>query len=642
MKKILLSLITMTFFGMSVFAQDLPSPAANLQNLPIGSYIIAMDNVNQSTGTAATASAKITISNGSNSGTLDDASDVEVGMVVSGQAAIPSGTTVTSVNYGTNAITLSANATAGLSNKSVTFTGSGLFNMKAYGLIVYLLNNNVKLKWVIKSGKAKDADDFSVASTRIKPSAAATPSSHFKAGPFVIFAADTTGVGTLIDTYNNTLNPGTDVNVYQTTASVSVDVRYDMTGFKPKAAILNDGGNASIHTAYMTLASIPSISYATESTGSVLTTKCYTFASEPHNTSATSTLIGQIRSFIALGGNFLAQCEAVRTYENDATNGRFHSTRSDANAVFEKGGGGNTNATIGSNIVFPNPDLSYSQFEGLFNGNVNGSLQNWKLTSGSSYINNAHDHAKGANIPAAVSASVSKLLLSGSRGGMVFYLGNHTYDLSNRVNINGMRMYMNAFLTPVTINADCQTGAPLPVKLNGFDARRFGKDVVLTWNTTAEENNKGFDIERANGNGGWEKIGFVESKVANGGGSAYQFTDFNNMLKGISQYRLKQIDLDNRSSYSPIRSVRGEGQIGKTILYPNPSTDGIVNIVFEDGDAIRNVTVFDINGRTVKQWKGITNNNIRMDNLQAGFYSVRIVNTATNEQVVEKFVVNKR
>lgn len=184
--------------------------------------------------------------------------------------------------------------------------------------------------------------------------------------------------------------------------------------------------------------------------------------------------------------------------------------------------------------------------------------------------------------------------------------------------------------------------SPLPVKLNGFDARRFGKDVVLTWNTTAEENNKGFDIERANGNGGWEKIGFVESKVANGGGSAYQFTDFNNMLKGISQYRLKQIDLDNRSSYSPIRSVRGEGQIGKTILYPNPSTDGIVNIVFEDGDAIRNVTVFDINGRTVKQWKGITNNNIRMDNLQAGFYSVRIVNTATNEQVVEKFVVNKR
>jgi hypothetical protein len=182
----------------------------------------------------------------------------------------------------------------------------------------------------------------------------------------------------------------------------------------------------------------------------------------------------------------------------------------------------------------------------------------------------------------------------------------------------------------------------LPVKLNGFDARRFGKDVVLTWNTTAEESNKGFDIERANGSGGWEKIGFVESQAVNGGGSGYQYTDFNNILKGISQYRLKQIDLDNRSSYSSIRSVRGEGLFGKTIVYPNPSNDGSVNVVFEDGEGIHNVTLIDMNGRTIKQWKGVTNNNIKMDNLHAGMYTVRIVNTETNEQVVEKIVVNKR
>lgn len=186
--------------------------------------------------------------------------------------------------------------------------------------------------------------------------------------------------------------------------------------------------------------------------------------------------------------------------------------------------------------------------------------------------------------------------------------------------------------------------SPLPVKLNGFDARRFGKDVVLTWNTSTEENNKGFEIERANGTGMWQKIGFVPSQAVNGsdGAHAYQFTDFNNVLKGISQYRLKQIDIDYRSTYSPIRSVLGENQIAKTIIYPNPSVDGTVNLVFEEGEGIRNVTLMDINGRTIKQWKGVTNNNIRMDNLQAGFYSVRIVNTETNEQVVEKFVVNKR
>ena len=53
-------------------------------------------------------------------------------------------------------------------------------------------------------------------------------------------------------------------------------------------------------------------------------------------------------------------------------------------------------------------------------------------------------------------------------------------------------------------------------------------------------------------------------------------------------------------------------------------------------------SVIDMSGRTVKQMKGVTNNNIQIDNLNAGFYTVRIVNTETGEQVVEKFVVNKR
>ena len=50
----------------------------------------------------------------------------------------------------------------------------------------------------------------------------------------------------------------------------------------------------------------------------------------------------------------------------------------------------------------------------------------------------------------------------------------------------------------------------------------------------------------------------------------------------------------------------------------------------------------DVSGKTLKQWKGVTNNNIHIDNLNAGFYTVRIVNVETGEQVVEKFIVNKR
>ncbi len=639
MKKFLLNLLLLSMWGFS-FSQDLPAPAANLQNLPAGSYIIAMDNANQNTGTAFSVSAKITISSGSNTGTLDNAGSVEVGMVLSGQSAIPVGTTVTAINYTTNVVTLSAVTTAAISNKSVTFTGSGLFNMKAYGLIVYLLNNNVKLKWVINAGKAKDAADFSVASTRIKPTVAATPSSNFKAGPFVISASDIAGVDALIDAYNNNLNSGTDVNVYVTTAPVIVDVRYDMTGFKPKAAILNDGGNASIHVAYMTAAGVPSVSYLTVSTGATLTTSCFTFASEPHNTSATSSLIGQIRSFVQKGGNFLAQCEAVRTYENEAVNGRFHSTRGDANAVFEKGGGGNTNATIENNINFPNPNLAYSQFEGQFNGNITGSLQNWKLTSGSSYINNAHNHAEGALLPAAVSASVSKLVASNLKGGLVFYLGNHTYSLADRANVNGMRMYLNAFLTPVSINSNCPIGGPLPVVLANFKAINKNGKASLSWETLQEVENDGFEIQRRTGNGRYETVAFVDSKVAGGTGSgtSYSFDDNAVLGKAVTYYRLRQIDLNGKSEFSEVKALRGAG--GKIIVsvYPNPSL-GTTNIVIPEGAGKMDVSLDDFTGKSVKRWSGLNVRNLQITNLKPGMYLLRITIQETGEQISERITV---
>lgn len=186
----------------------------------------------------------------------------------------------------------------------------------------------------------------------------------------------------------------------------------------------------------------------------------------------------------------------------------------------------------------------------------------------------------------------------------------------------------------------------LPVKLVYFNAARSGSNVNLTWQTSIEENSKGFDIQRFTGSAsGWQTIGFIPTQAVNGNSSTalnYQFTDFNNTTKGITQYRLKQVDKDNRSSYSLIRSVRGDGQKGKTIVYPNPSSDGKVSIIFEDVNGPRDISVMDVSGRVVKQMKGVTNNNIVIENLNAGFYTVRIVNIETGDQTVEKFVVNKR
>ena len=182
----------------------------------------------------------------------------------------------------------------------------------------------------------------------------------------------------------------------------------------------------------------------------------------------------------------------------------------------------------------------------------------------------------------------------------------------------------------------------VPVVFSSFEAKRNKSAVTVTWSTSSELNNSGFAIER-NVNGNWEQVGWVASKSLNGNSDVnlqYSYTDQNN-AKGISQYRIRQVDIDAKSKYTDVRSVRGEGQLGKTIVYPNPSNNGKVNVVFEDAAGTRDISISDMNGRVVRQMKGITNNNITVDNLNPGMYMLRIVAVETGEQAVEKIVVNK-
>jgi hypothetical protein len=177
-----------------------------------------------------------------------------------------------------------------------------------------------------------------------------------------------------------------------------------------------------------------------------------------------------------------------------------------------------------------------------------------------------------------------------------------------------------------------------------FNAARNHSSVVLNWTTSSEQNNTGFAIERLIGAGGWQQIAFVPSQAAGGNSGvdlSYQFSDLNSTT-AVSQYRLKQIDFDNKSSRSDIRAVRGEGQVGKTIVYPNPTQNGRVTVVFEDVTATRDISLMDLSGRMIKQIKAVTNNNIQFDNLMPGVYSLRVVNRETGDQVVEKIVVNNR
>lgn len=184
----------------------------------------------------------------------------------------------------------------------------------------------------------------------------------------------------------------------------------------------------------------------------------------------------------------------------------------------------------------------------------------------------------------------------------------------------------------------------LPVKLHSFTAARNNEKVNLTWVTATEDNNRGFELQRMLGAGKWSTVAFIFSQ-ADGGNSTsnltYQFRDDNN-YSGISQYRLLQIDLDGKVKYSDIRSVRGQAQANKTLVFPNPGFNGTVNVIFEDGNSKRSLALTDMSGRMIRQWNNFTDNSLQVSNLKPGMYNLRIYNTETGVQSVEKIIIANR
>ena len=202
-------------------------------------------------------------------------------------------------------------------------SGTYLFNLKAYGLVTLLRNAGIYVKWVINTGKAKDGIDFTAAAERLYPSYVAPQSLNFRAGPFVIFPSDSVGVDYLVQWFNYSLPDSCKVKVYRTTADVDVDVRYTFTN-PPRIALVHD--SCDIHRNFLEMASTPTVNYDCLSSASGLIFGCYTIVTEPHiaTTELDTYTRDSIYNFVvSAGGNFLAECEGIPTFEglSDLWNG---------------------------------------------------------------------------------------------------------------------------------------------------------------------------------------------------------------------------------------------------------------------------------------------------------------------------------
>jgi len=503
---------------------------------------------------------------------------------------------------------------------------SGIFNLKAYGFIVELLNHSYKVKWIIKTGKAKDEADFSVFAEKLLPTYSAASLYNFKGGPFVIFPADSAGVSSYLENYNAGLAATEKVSMYRITTSVSGDVRYNLYKI-PRIAILNDGSNTGIHTAYMTAAGIPAVNYTIRSAIG-LTNDCITFASEPH-ISVNGPWVDSIRLYVQNGGNFLAQCHAIEIYE-DATAGRFHATNG-VNAV-------NRVASM-ANAVYSNPDMAFAQFEGPYNAYYKGSIRNWEKDPGGSFVNNHYSVIGNTAFPNMIGASVSKL--KSGEGGLVFYLGNHEFDdLTKQEVVNGIRMYMNAMLMPSGFYCNYTIFALLPVKLEYFQAfKKPDRTVALEWLTSHEEKESWYIIERSIDGKNFTNIGTLDINGKKGVGQ-YEFID-ENPNNGINYYRLRIENVNGKIFYSHTARVSMSSDLAKFTLYPNPATTfANIQTGLSTNENIQ-LKIADMAGRIVYHQKTTMQPQIKIntETLPAGMYWMMLIRES-GEIIKNKLIVN--
>jgi hypothetical protein len=205
-------------------------------------------------------------------------------------------------------------------------------------------------------------------------------------------------------------------------------------------------------------------------------------------------------------------------------------------------------------------------------------------------------------------------------------------------------VYLSVAVTGNTLNTNSlqieNTCTLLPVSFTSFNASRNKENVSITWETAFEQDSKGFNVQRKT-TADWKTLSFISAKANTSGTSSYTYSDVNNE-KGISQYRIEQVDIDGKVKYTDIRSVRGLNEAaGKITMFPNPTINGAVNLVFENNSK-RNIIISDMVGRVVKQLNDVSNNSITIENLQSGFYNIQIVDQKTNELSVQKLVVRKQ
>jgi len=142
---------------------------------------------------------------------------------------------------------------------------------------------------------------------------------------------------------------------------------------------------------------------------------------------------------------------------------------------------------------------------------------------------------------------------------------------------------------------------PLPINLLDFQGQMHKDNVVLHWTTSSEENSRRFGIERSYDGVSFQNIGYVNATGNSTITRQYTFTD-TSVAHDKNYYRLKEIDQDDKFTYSGIIQVDGNPRQDPLTVSPSPFTTGL-DILFPRAPQGKiGIRLMDMTGKTLLRW----------------------------------------
>jgi len=167
---------------------------------------------------------------------------------------------------------------------------------------------------------------------------------------------------------------------------------------------------------------------------------------------------------------------------------------------------------------------------------------------------------------------------------------------------------------------------PLPLLWGKVLAYRQSNQVFIDWQTLQENNVAYFNIEKNTDGGSWSPI--IRNIPARNLTLPQQYQQTDPVYSpGKILYRVIEVDLDGRSTYSRVVGISAENSMSTFVLSPNP----VENRFYINGDnmaSLKEVKLFNSAGVLLKTWQGAdAQGGYSVDQFPAGVYYLRLAKT---------------